>query len=93
MIIPPERQRHNEHKGMREMKSMTTVCRDEAAKHTPTELGWGFRFLVDTELEALRIGYAYRNCQYGYKIEWAEGVRQWSVTVWNERAKDMGCDV
>lgn len=55
------------------MQSITTISRNEAAKHTPETLVWGLRFLVSTEVEALRIGYAYRNNPYGYKIEYAHG--------------------
>ena len=56
----------------------------------PEILDWGFRFLVDSELEALLIGYGYRNSPNGYLVEFAGGVNKYSVTVWNARAKELG---
>jgi hypothetical protein len=72
--------------------NMTTVARTEIDKNKPEMLDWGFRFLVDTEIEALRIGYGYRNSPHGYKVEFAGGAQKYSVTIWNERAKAAGCD-
>ncbi len=78
-------------------KSMTTIAREVLAKYmgagAPDFLDWGFRFLVDTERDALLIGYAYRNNVNGYKIEFAGGAQKYSVTIWNDKAKAMGCDV
>lgn len=62
-------------------------------KQKPEVLGWGIHFIADTEIEALRIGYAYRNSPHGYKVESAPNIGKWCVTVWNETAKEMGCDV
>lgn len=73
--------------------NMTTVARNEADKNQAQTLDWGIRFLVATEIEALRIGYGYKNSPHGYKIEHCPNVGQYSVTVWNDKAKAMGCDV
>lgn len=72
---------------------MTTIGRNAASEHKAEKLAWGFRFLVETEMEALRIGYAYRNSPHGYKVSFAVGAQKYSVTIWNDKAKAMGCDV
>ena len=56
-------------------------------------LDWGFRFFTDGELEAFKAAYLYRNTPHGVKVEFASGVQRWAVTVFNEKAKEMGIDV
>jgi hypothetical protein len=54
---------------------------------------WGFSFMTITEIDALRIAYAYRNNPHGVKVEHCPAVDSFMVTVWNEKAKAMGIDV
>ena len=49
---------------------------------------WGFSFFADSELEAFKAAYAYRNSKYGVIIEFAEGCGEWMVTVFNECGAD-----
>ena len=56
-------------------------------------VGWGFHFFTETELDAYKAAYAYRNSPHGVKVEFAGGVRRWMVTVFNARAKEIGVDV
>lgn len=53
---------------------------------------WGFIVPADSELDALRIAYVYRNAPNGCKIDTNEATGYWGVTVWNKSAKSMGCD-
>ncbi len=53
---------------------------------------WGFVVPCDSELDALRVAYTYRNAKHGCKIDTNEVTGYWGVTVWNENAKAMGCD-
>lgn len=73
--------------------NMTTECRKAAEETAPEITGWGFTFLNSSELESLRIAYFYRNNPHGVKVEHCPGVDKFLVTVWNEHAKGMGCDV
>ena len=59
----------------------------------PQVKDWGFSYLVASELEALRLAYAHRKSPHGVKVEHCPAVAQYMVTVWNERAKAMGCDI
>lgn len=51
-----------------------------------TKLDWGFRFFVDSEFDAYKAAYEYRNNIHGTKVEFAKGTQQWMVTVFNELA-------
>lgn len=73
--------------------NITTICRQAAETRKPEMKDWGFSFMADSELDALRVAYAYRNNPSGVKVEHCPAVGQFMVTVWNERAKAMGCDV
>ncbi len=55
-------------------------------------VGWGLRFLVDSELDAYKAAYVHRNNPYGVKVEQGLNTGHWLVTVWNAEAKAMGCD-
>ena len=68
---------------------MTTRCNQVAALNTPEMKDWGFSFLVDSELDALQIAYAYRNNAHGVKVDHCPAVAQFMVTVWNDKAKAM----
>lgn len=73
--------------------NMTTICRKSAEERKPEMKDWGFSFMAETEIDALRIAYAYRNNPHGVKVEHCPNVSQFMVTVWNDKAKAMGCDV
>ena len=73
--------------------NMTTICRTAAEAQKPEMKDWGFSFMADSELDALRIAYAYRNNPHGVKVEHCPAVEQFMVTVWNASAKAMGLDV
>lgn len=73
--------------------NMTTECRNVVDSVKPELMDWGFRFLVDTDTEAFKIAYAYRNSKHGTKVEHCPAVGKFSVTIWNETAKQAGCDV
>ena len=53
---------------------------------------WGFNFFVDDEISAFKAAYQYRNAPHGVKVEFAGGVQRWTVTVFNEFAKECGID-
>lgn len=72
---------------------MTKVCNAVASRLKPKIKDWGFFFMVDSEIDALRIAYAYRNHKYGSKVEHCRSVGQFMVTMFNEHAKAMGIDV
>jgi len=57
-----------------------------------TKTDWGFHFFVDGELEAYKAAYLYRYNRYGVKVEFAGGIQQWMVTVFNDKAADYGID-
>lgn len=50
----------------------------------PTKVDWGFYYLMDSELEALRLAYSYRHNPHGFEVKFAEGAKQWMVTIFNE---------
>ena len=67
---------------------VSAICNDEAEKYTPDLKDWGFSFMAESELSALRIAYAYRNNPNGVLIE--HGPNGYLVTVWNELATKLG---
>jgi hypothetical protein len=73
--------------------NITTICRKETESRKPEMKDWGFSFMTVTELAALRIAYSYRESPHGVKVEHYPAVEQFIVTIWNDRAKEMGCDV
>ena len=72
---------------------MTKVCNAVAGKLKPEMKDWGFSFMTITEIDALRIAYAYRNNPHGVQVEHCPAVDSFMVTVWNDKAKAMGIDV
>lgn len=42
---------------------------------------WGFNFFTETELDAYKAAYLYRNSNVEVKVEFAAGVQKWMVTV------------
>ena len=73
------------------METMTKRCNRVVNQLKPEIKDWGFCFTVPAELDALRIAYAYRHAPNGVKVE--EIRNGYLVTVWNDGAKAMGCDV
>ena len=66
---------------------------DETIKQFDLEkVDWGFNFKVSNELDAYRAAYLYRNSVHGVKVEFAEGLQMWLVTVFNATAKSAGID-
>ena len=55
-----------------------------------TQKDWGFSFFVDSELEAYKAAYAYRNSPHGVEVVFAGGAQKWMVTVFNQLAKQIG---
>lgn len=72
---------------------ITKVCNAAASRLKPEMKDWGFSFMAKTEIDALRIAYAYRNSKHGTKVEHCPAVDSFMVTVWNDKAKAMGIDV
>lgn len=62
-------------------------------KYVPQRKDWGVSFLIPTEIEALRIAYIYRRSPGGVTIENVASSNSYQVTIFNEKAKAMGCDV
>ena len=56
------------------------------------ELDWGFRFFVDSEMDAFKAAYQYRNSPHGTMVEFAGGLQSWMVTVFNAHPKEIGLD-
>lgn len=72
-------------------KEMTVHVNGESIKCQEIErLGWGFRFFVDSEMDAFKAAYNYRYNPHGTKVEFAGGAQRWMVTVFNSEAKEMG---
>ena len=59
-------------------------------KEEITKKDWGFSFFAKDELDAYKEAYAYRFNKYGYKVEFAGGVKKWMVTVFNALGNDLG---
>lgn len=72
--------------------NITSICRAAAENSDPERKAWGISFMKDSELDALRTAYAYRNSPHGVRVEHCPAANGWMVTVWNESAKAMGCD-
>jgi hypothetical protein len=65
-------------------KNKQTGKSETIAMQNLTKNDWGFCFFVDTELEAFKAAYEYRNNPHGCRVEFAGGVKMWMVTVFNE---------
>jgi hypothetical protein len=72
--------------------NMTSICNNATERNKPIMQDWGFMFLVDSEIEALRISYAYRNNKNGVKVKHCPNVEKFSVTVFNDLGKKLGFD-
>lgn len=70
------------------IKNLSTITNNLLRKIETKD--WGFSIPADSELDALRIAYLYRNAPDGCKVEPTQ--TGWQVTVWNGKAKEMGCD-
>lgn len=74
------------------IKNKKTGKSETIVQHELTTLTWGFAFLVDSELDAYKAAYEYRNNKHGVKIEWAGGAEKWMVIVFNAFAASCGID-
>lgn len=72
------------------LKNLKTQETEKIEIQDLEQTDWGFRFFVETELEAYKAGYQYRFNTHGYKVEFAGGCGKWMVTVFNDKAKGMG---
>lgn len=72
--------------------NVAAICSNAVHNHKITEKDWGFSLMADSELDALRIAYAYRNVPHGVKVEHCPTVGQYMVTVFNDTAKASGID-
>jgi len=66
------------------MRDQIIHVNKEAIKCMDLEvLGWGFHFFVESESKAYKAAYAYRHHTGKVKVEFAEGVQRWIVTVFD----------
>lgn len=72
--------------------NMTKQCNEVVNRNRPEMKDWGFSFLVESELDAHRIAYAYRDAPHGVKVEHCPAVAYFMVTVFNATAKAAGID-
>ena len=72
------------------IKTETAICNETLAKYDLTMKDWGFQFMADTELDALRIAYIHRFNRYGTKIEYSIQTEKYVVTVFNKIAHECG---
>jgi hypothetical protein len=68
------------------MKNKQTGKGEVIAMSDITQLDYGFYFYVESEIEAYKAAYLYRNSPHGCAVSWAGGVKRWRVTVFNENA-------
>ncbi len=61
-------------------------------QHDKEMKDWGFSFFLDSEMEAFKAAYIYRNSPHGTIVEFAQGIGKWMVTVFNRDAISMGID-
>jgi len=81
---------------MKEMKLHTKNCRTEK-NETICQRGmdskdWGFSFLVDSELDAYKAAYIYKDSPHGVLVEYAHGSQSWMITVFNKHGAEMKLD-
>lgn len=74
-------------------KNKMTKINEIIKQHDLEMVDWGFHFFVESELEAYKAAYQYRNAPHGAKVEFAGGVQKWMVTVFNAKAKEIGIDI
>jgi hypothetical protein len=56
----------------------------EFISQTDVELvDWGFHFFVDSELDAYKAAYEFKENQHGVKIEFTPNRGKWMITVFN----------
>lgn len=71
--------------------NITSQC-SKVIRGAPEMKDWGFSFMLDNELDALRVAYLYREAPHGVKAEHCPNVGKFMVTVFNETAKAAGID-
>jgi hypothetical protein len=74
------------------IKNKQTGATEIIKQHDLEMLGWGFHFFVDSEIEAYKAAYQYRDSENGVKVEFAGGAQRWMVTVFNATSKAAGMD-
>jgi hypothetical protein len=73
-------------------KNRQTNKAENIKQHDLEMVDWGFHFFVDSEIEAYKAAYQYRNSKHGCKVEFASGVQRWMITVFNDSAVHAGID-
>lgn len=66
-------------------KNKQTGQNESIAQRGLEHLGWGFRFFVNSELEAFKAAYGYRHHEGEVKVEYAQGAKEWAVTVFKKQ--------
>jgi hypothetical protein len=72
----------------RNFRSTIATCSQTKSE----KVDWGIQFIVSTEIEALRIAYSFRNAPHGVQVRFADHRDIYMVTVFNERASQIGID-
>jgi hypothetical protein len=65
------------------VKNSRTGHAETITQHDLEFTDWGFHFFCDSELDAFKAAYQYRNNQHGTEVRFAQGVQRWMVTVFN----------
>lgn len=76
---------HNLH-----VKNKKTLAHEIIKGADLTKKDWGFSFFVDSELDAYKAAYEYRNSEHGAKVEFSQSLDKWMITVFNAFAKECG---
>lgn len=74
-------------------KNKRTGASETIIQHELEQVSWGFRFFVNSELEAYKAAYQYRMAKNGAKVQFAVGSQRWMVTVFNDNAAQYGIDI
>lgn len=74
-------------------KNKQTQAHETIVQQDLAETDWGFRFFVNSELEAYKAAYLYRSSKHGAKVQFAGGAQRWMVTVFNDNAAQYGIDI
>lgn len=72
------------------MKNKETGKAESITQIEITKLDWGFHFFTETEIDAYKAAYLYRDSKNGVKVEYAGGTKKWMVTVFNAQAAEIG---
>lgn len=74
------------------LKNKKTGKAERVFQENITEQNWGIEFFVESESDAYKAAYCYRNTPHGVRVDYAQGVNKWMVIVFNEFAAKCGMD-